>query len=1400
MSSLSRSPTDRNSGNNYVRFRVFSHHNGDCLQEFAIKLKEITWDNFLRYLFGSHTFERHQPTIILLGDKHRIVLQNTNIKQLIRAGLTESRTGSYVNLLVPDFDKYFFPSMSAPGQLTSNDDEIKRKKTDVKDFAEIFSKRMDLPTMDNFVQSMPHVNFMREEREEAVHVEMPARENTAQLGELHVKLLKDGDLASLLKDGATLILPSGENKMVSVKFNNDQLPTFNETRCKYRNLNLAYECSDLKIPVLLDDDVKFLFNRDAEFVQKMAETLETAEQKQKEHIVRLKKFQETMKKLRTVNETSTEAPAPSPSTTTAPIPAPVPASLPETPATAASTQATPAAPQPDPVIPATSEGSSNEGPGAQTASLRVFRRPHRSAQKRSKRCLAAAALANGVLSSAGRFGSSVADNQCVGSYNRDRDSIVAALQDLSLVSGSQTRCPGLAASSYYPRPQVTLNPGLNTVANDAQESASDPPAWFGDMLDKFKSEVLQEVKSMVKDVIDTSVPAQSANDLKTSLESNQDDDQCHYKALDGSSPSGKHKHHGGGGGSSKKKSGCSKRGGGVVPVNTENKTVTPYTFSERILEISNSLFVYSKSGYKVRMPRNASLTIQIRVGKLSKYRSSLEDIDLRVQSVSNSIECCVKPAAPVSTAGKTAPTFTSANMDPPINYDVRIKSKDKSGKFRLYFNVIAGGRVIGHAFKIDVRVKKEYTLPFNGSEGTLNYENEVLAVPLPEPNPIPIPSTSSGSGVTFAETQKSASEISEAVAAAAAAVVELADEGIGGNQEDYLSLTSDSEYSDVSDSKPDALLKDEGIDTCYRSMVNLENQCPHPHLDSNSDTDSSISFLMDENEARGDELDDSLDVVQMPSCFIPNAELTDDVLPVRIIRKASSVTKRIETEQPQQQPENSKPSAFDSSTLTPVSTASTNVAASAIPSAPITTPAVTISDDDDDEDNADVSFLNESIKSAAVDHAYHRSLYPNLQGLKESVRPVASGTNDAAKAAPTTSGPSASESPKQQQSETGATAGASSPSSEPYPSILPDKLFEMWKNSVPIPQQMQETVSSVLSSVSNEISNAANAARAAAAAAANIVPNVPTPPAPASTAPSFRETLKKAHEYAYEAAAAAAKQAEMNYAATVARAEAAAAANSVPNVPTPPSPTAPSLLNELTERARENLKKAHEYAYEAAAAAARQAEMNYAATVARTEAAAAANSVPNVPTPPSPTAPSLLNELTERAQKYAFEAAAAAARSVPIQPTSPSAASSSIWNDIDKATNYARAAAANFIPDPSAWANKPQDSNVAAGAAAAESKPSTSQPPEEKRQKSVSFTIELEQPQPQQPQQAQQTGQSGNAAHISSMYMNLSEQTHSDLRTLHDMGFNDDPYIIYLLELFHNDLDKVIESLIHYSG
>lgn len=110
---------------------------------------------------------------------------------------------------------------------------------------------------------------------------------------------------------------------------------------------------------------------------------------------------------------------------------------------------------------------------------------------------------------------------------------------------------------------------------------------------------------------------------------------------------------------------------------------------------------------------------------------------------------------------------------------------------------------------------------------------------------------------------------------------DLADEGIGGNQEDFYSPTSDSDDSDAeeanfSDSKPD-LPKDEGIDTCYHS-TNFSEPEPIPDESGNntddSDTDSSISFLMDENEAK-DKFNEATDVINLPSCFIPDSNLNE---------------------------------------------------------------------------------------------------------------------------------------------------------------------------------------------------------------------------------------------------------------------------------------------------------------------------------------------------------------------------------------------------------------------------------------------------------------------------------------------------------------------------------------------
>lgn len=1209
-----------------IKFRVYTQNNGECKHEFCIKLKDITWDSFLKNLFGSYIFEENQlPTIILLGNKHKIVLSITNIKQLIRDALEESFRGFTLNLLVPDFENFYIPPTGESGL---SKDAIQRKKAEINDFTEIFAKRIVFPDMDQLVQNTLHVRFTKEMKEPSP-IELPARENVTQLGELHVQRLNDGDLVKLLKDGASLILQTSDNKMVSMKFCNDQLPTFNETQCKYRTLNLAYECRDLKVPVLIDDNIRFLFNRDADFVQKMKTTNSELDKQHREQMNRLKKLEETMKKIKSSKETSKEPSTSETSAVTIPTPtaelsAPVSAAFKLVQQAIAGSSG----------IPPASEGSSNEG--AQSGS-RVHRRPHRMLQKRPKRCSAGAGQSTSAESPNGSHLLS----------SSTREEIVKAMHDLSLSPSSPHRLSELAAHCYSNSNQVQQSAKPDTSRSIAvgakQEIPPETPAWFGDLLDKFKDEVLQEVKSLVKDALDTSLPNSSASELKLVREPNQDDEQNYYKALvDGapSSSAGKHKHHDKhhhGSGSSKRKSGalCSKRG--PVFSGVENKSTT-YAYSDKVLEISNGLFIYSKSGFKVRMPRNASLTVQINIGKLAKYRNTLEDVDLRVRSVSNSIECCVTRVI----KGSGAPKLTPMNKDLSINYDVRIKSKDKAGKFRLYFNVIGDGRSVGHSFKIDVRVKKEFTLPFGNPdfipEVTFNYDSDSIIRNVG--TLVRVPSSSSAN---FIESQKSAVEdikedafLSNAVAAA----VELADEGIGGNQEDFFSPTSDSEYSDMSDSKPDALLKDEGIDTCYRSVMESVTtaapKCDHPELDFESDTDSSISFLMDENEAR-DDLNDSLDVVQLPSCFIPNVECNDDVLPVRIKRKNSSASKRAvakkDDNDSQQQSSDNKPSAFDTNPLTPVAVASAASSSSATSpdkrAACSPAPAVTISDDEEDED---VEFLNESIKSAAVDHAYHRSLYPNLQGLKESVRPTTSSeattnpepTTVTPDAKPSVSNP---ESPKQ-----------SAP--EPYPHILPEKLFEMWKNAGPLPKQMHNTMSSVFNSVQTEINNAATAARSAAASAA----------------------------------------------------------------------------------------------------------------------AAAASIVPNVPMPPSPTAPAPWFAKPESFSRGATPAAAAAA--------DPAPSSSNDSNPFSRSQH----------PE----GNSKKNVAFSFGKQAARQQPNPN------------FKFE-----PQQQQQQQQ--QNDNPELIQSMYKNLSVDMQNNLLTLHDMGFTDDPYIIYLLEQFPNDLSKVIESLINYS-
>lgn len=126
---------------------------------------------------------------------------------------------------------------------------------------------------------------------------------------------------------------------------------------------------------------------------------------------------------------------------------------------------------------------------------------------------------------------------------------------------------------------------------------------------------------------------------------------------------------------------------------------------------------------------------------------------------------------------------------------------------------------------------------------------------------------------------------------------------------------------------------------------------------------------------------------------------------------------------------------------------------------------------------------NSHLRTVEEEHAYYRSIYPNLQGLKEFINPIAdkkeenAGPSNHSRAEPSTSGVRF----------------------EPYPvNILPEKVFEtvsnVWKTvyntkkslseNEHFPKQVQETVTSVFNTVSSEINNAANAARTAAATAA----------------------------------------------------------------------------------------------------------------------------------------------------------------------------------------------------------------------------------------------------------------------------------------------------------------------------
>ena len=124
----------------------------------------------------------------------------------------------------------------------------------------------------------------------------------------------------------------------------------------------------------------------------------------------------------------------------------------------------------DALLAATSEGSSNEG--AQTAS-RVFRRPHRSAQKRTKRSLAAAALAN-------------ANATCPYRTYSSHDPLLKNFQNLHVSEPRLSAyCDMAAFRSQFANSSTPLSkPSPNTATDAQQEDTSDTPAWLTELLDK----------------------------------------------------------------------------------------------------------------------------------------------------------------------------------------------------------------------------------------------------------------------------------------------------------------------------------------------------------------------------------------------------------------------------------------------------------------------------------------------------------------------------------------------------------------------------------------------------------------------------------------------------------------------------------------------------------------------------------------------------------------------------------------------------------------------------------------------------------------------------------------------------------------------------------------------------
>ncbi len=141
-------------------------------------------------------------------------------------------------------------------------------------------------------------------------------------------------------------------------------------------------------------------------------------------------------------------------------------------------------------------------------------------------------------------------------------------------------------------------------------------------------------------------------------------------------------------------------------------------------------------------------------------------------------------------------------------------------------------------------------------------------------------------------TEGDRSEREQLLSSARNANNDLIDEGIGGPQEGAFSTFSDSDDTDANGNNVyQNMLSYVCSHKCFKNLLDIFNRAAEQksdnvndegidtqfpdakgfHFDFDDDSDSSVSLLLDENEVRG-KINDEVDVVKLPSCFLPNTE------------------------------------------------------------------------------------------------------------------------------------------------------------------------------------------------------------------------------------------------------------------------------------------------------------------------------------------------------------------------------------------------------------------------------------------------------------------------------------------------------------------------------------------------